>query len=56
VGVATRPDGTVAVDVDQVVRDLDGAVVAQDRVVHVYTLRDGRIARMDIEEGGADRS
>jgi hypothetical protein len=56
VGVATRPDGTVAVDVDQVVRDLDWAVVAQGRVVHVYTLRDGRIARMDIEEGGADRS
>jgi hypothetical protein len=56
VGVATRPDGTVAVDVDQVVRDLDGAVVARGRVVHVYTLRDGRIARMDIEEGGADRS
>lgn len=56
VGVATRPDGTVAVDVDQLVRDLDGAVLAQDRVVHVYALREGRIARMDIEEGGPDRS
>ncbi len=56
VGVETRPDGTVAVDVDQRVRDLDGAVIAQGRVVHVYTLRDGLFARMDIEEGGADRS
>ena len=56
VRVETRPDGTVAVDVDQRVRDLDGAVIAQGRVVHVYTLRDGLFARMDIEEGGADRS
>jgi hypothetical protein len=56
VGVQERSDGTVAVDVDQLVRDLDGAVIAQGRVVHVYTLRDGLFARMDIEEGGADRS
>jgi hypothetical protein len=56
VGVAVRPDGAVAVDVEQVVRDLDGTVVAQGRVVHVYTLRDGLVARMDIVEGGEGRS
>jgi hypothetical protein len=48
--VTTRPDGTVAVAVHQLVRDLDGAVVAEGDVTHVYTLRDGLVARMDVEE------
>ena len=50
VDIAARPDGRVAVEVDQVVRDLAGEVVASGRVVHVYELRDGLIARMDVEE------
>jgi hypothetical protein len=49
VEISTRPDGRVAVEVDQTVRDRDGTVVAADRVLHVYTLRDGLVARMDIE-------
>jgi hypothetical protein len=47
-----RPDGRVAVDVDQLVRDLGGAVIAAGRVWHVYELRDGLVARMDVEEAG----
>lgn len=49
VEVSALPDGRVAVEVDQTVRDLHGAVIAAGRVRHVYTLRDGLIARMDIE-------
>jgi hypothetical protein len=49
-----RPDGTVAVEVDQVVRASDGAVLAHGRVVHVYTFRSGLIARMDVEESARD--
>jgi hypothetical protein len=49
-----RRDGRVAVEVDQVVRGLDGAVLAERRVVHVYTFRDGLIARMDVEESASD--
>ena len=49
VEISTRPDGRVAVEVDQTVRDLDGTVIAAGRVRHVYTLRDGLVARMDIE-------
>jgi hypothetical protein len=49
-GFAWRPDGTVAVDVRQVVRGRDGQLVADTRVVHVYRLRDGLIARMEVEE------
>ncbi len=43
-------DGRVAVLVDQVARSLDGTVLGQGPVVHVYRLRDGLIARMDVEE------
>jgi hypothetical protein len=49
VEIDTRTDGTIAVEVDQVVRDLDGTILGEGRVVHVYTLREGLIARMDVE-------
>jgi hypothetical protein len=48
VGFAEDDEGRVVVDVDQVVRDLDGELLSEQRVQHVYTLRDGLIARMDI--------
>jgi hypothetical protein len=50
--VRTRPDGLIEVEVHQVVRDLDGVVLSDGRVLHVYELRDGLVARMDIEEVG----
>jgi hypothetical protein len=50
VEIAPRPDGRHAVEVQQVVRDLSGEVVAAGTVVHVYALRDGLVARMDVEE------
>ena len=48
-----RPDGTIGVEVAQTVRSLDGALIAEGRVTHVYALRDGLVARMDVEEPGA---
>ena len=48
VGFDERPDGSVAVDVRQVVKDLDGAVVTEGRVTHVYEFRDGLVTRMDV--------
>lgn len=47
-GFAEDEEGRVIVDVDQVVRDLDGKLLSQQRVQHVYTLRSGLIARMEI--------
>jgi ketosteroid isomerase-like protein len=47
-GFTEDAEGRLVVDVAQVVRDLDGVVIADQRVQHVYTLRDGLIARMDI--------
>ena len=41
---------TVTVTVHQMVRDLDGNLVDDRTVTHIYTFRDGRIARMDVED------
>jgi ketosteroid isomerase-like protein len=41
-------DGRIAVTVHQVVRDLDGAVISDGYVVHVYSFRDGLVERMEI--------
>ena len=50
VDIGPGRDGRVAVQVEQVVRDLDGEVVAEGTVVHVYELRSGLVARMNVEE------
>jgi hypothetical protein len=56
VGFQTRAgtDGVrIEVEVEQTVRDLDGQVVASGTVRHVYTMRSGLVARMDVEEAAA---
>jgi hypothetical protein len=40
----------VVVDVAQSVRDLDGALISEGRVLHVYVLKDDLFARMDVQE------
>ena len=49
VAFTARADDAVAVEVDQVVRDLDGTVLSQGRVLHVYVFRGNLIAGMDVE-------
>lgn len=48
--VTERPDGRFAVVVRQRVRSLDGEMLSDGVVVHVYELRDGLIIRMDVEQ------
>ena len=48
VGFTETPEGRVAVEVQQTVKDLDGNVLSQDVVTHVYTLDEGLVTRMDI--------
>jgi len=50
VGYTTRLDDTVAVRVHQVARSLDGTVLEEGHVHHVYAFRGDLIARMDVEE------
>lgn len=56
--LALRPlaDGRVAVDVHQRVHALDGSLLHEERVVHVYAFDDGLITRMDVEEPGPSPS
>jgi hypothetical protein len=50
VGFSTRPDGSVAVEVAQLVRSLDGEPLGEGRIVHVYTFDGDLVARMDVED------
>jgi hypothetical protein len=51
--VIEREDGKAEVRVHQVVKSLDGDVLFDREVWHVYTIANGLIERMDIEEGEA---
>lgn len=44
-----RPDGTIEVTVHQVVKDLQGSLLFDGTVKHIYTIQDGLLRRMDIE-------
>ena len=46
--ISADAEGRLVVDVHQVVRDLDGDVQSDVAVRHVYLLRDGLVARMDV--------
>lgn len=47
-----QPDenGRIVVTVHQVVRDLEGNLMVDQMVQHMYTFADGSIQRMDIQE------
>lgn len=49
VGFERRADGTIEVEVQQIVRDLEGNVLATNVVGHLFQLRGGKVARLDIE-------
>ena len=53
VAFTTRSDGSIAVEVHQVVRDLDGTVLGEGRVLHVYVFRDDRVARNIVDDDPA---
>ena len=50
VGFVSDADGRVVVDVHQVVRDLDGELLSDGLVQHVYTFRNGLVTHMEIRE------
>jgi hypothetical protein len=41
-------EGTLEVDVDQLVKNLDGKTLFNGKVKHVYTIHDGLVQQMDI--------
>jgi hypothetical protein len=48
VSFRTGPGGEVIVDVHQVVHDLDGKLLIDQMVVHIFRFEDGLISRFDI--------
>lgn len=44
------PDGRIVLEVHQVVRDLDGKVLLDHMVQHVYLVQDGLIRSMEIRD------
>lgn len=48
-GFEVDDEGRIVVHVHQVIRDLEGSVLSDGRVRHVYTLRDGLVSRMEIQ-------
>ncbi len=45
-----EPDGRLIVMVHQVVRDLDGELLTERTLEHIYRLRDGLVEHMEIRE------
>jgi predicted DCC family thiol-disulfide oxidoreductase YuxK len=50
VGFAALADGRVALEVNQIVRGLDGSLLSEERLLHIYRFRGDLVARMDVEE------
>ena len=50
VGFEWGADGRVAVDVHQIVRGLDGELLSDGLVQHVYRFRDGLVTHMEIRD------
>jgi hypothetical protein len=49
-GFRTDPTGGTIVTVHQIIRDLDGKLLADKTLQHVYLIRDGLIHSMEIRE------
>ena len=49
VGFRERENGTLEVVVDQLVKDLEGNILFDGKVMHVYVINDGLLQQMNIE-------
>jgi ketosteroid isomerase-like protein len=57
VSFSDLPDGRIAIDVNQIVRNLAGKIWSDSCVRQIFTFRDGQVSRMDVEflDKGAPR-
>jgi ketosteroid isomerase-like protein len=51
--ISDRPDGKTEVTVRQLVKSLNGDVLSDSEVCHLYTITDGLIEGMDLKDEGA---
>ena len=52
--ITERPPGHIELEVHQIVRTLTGDLLFDGTVLHIYTLEDGLIQRMDLEDEPKD--
>lgn len=45
-----RPNGEIAVEVHQLIKDLNGDTLSDSMVTHVYTFEEGKVRTMIIEQ------
>jgi hypothetical protein len=50
--IAERQDGSTTVEVHQVVKDLQGKLLLDETVTHVFHINGGHVTRFDIENAG----
>jgi ketosteroid isomerase-like protein len=50
VGFVERANGTLEVEVDQLVKDLDSNILFEGKLKHVYTIDNRLLKQMDIEQ------
>jgi len=50
VGFHERENGTLEVEVAQLVKDLKGNILFDGKVLHIYVINDGLLQQMDIEQ------
>ena len=50
VSIQQRPDGSIEVQVHAIVKDLDGNLLDDNHLLHVYRMEDGLIQKMIVEE------
>lgn len=48
IGFSAGPDGEIVVNVHQIVHDLTGNLLSDQRVGHIYRIEDGLVTRFDI--------
>jgi hypothetical protein len=53
--VNERPDGRMEVEVQQSVKDLQGNLLSEGRVKHLYTFEGDKVAHMEIEKSPAQQ-
>jgi hypothetical protein len=49
VAITERPDGKVEVEVDQLVKDMQGNILFNGTVKHIYVIKNNLLYSMDIE-------
>ena len=47
--ITERPDGKVEIEVDQLVKDLQGNILFNGKVKHIYIIKDDLLQSMDVE-------